>query len=84
MFGGSTADVPRVLSLRGMARNLIEIRPSRGGWEVSEMSEQLFFLTLESAITYARFRLLLRPGEIRIFDAVGVIVETIASAPEKE
>jgi hypothetical protein len=39
----------------------------------------LMFPRMESALVYARFRLLLRPGEIRIYDAVGTLVETIAS-----
>jgi hypothetical protein len=61
-----------------MSENIIEVRPLRGGWEVSEMAEQLVFPTGESALVYARFRLLLRRGEIRIFDASGTLVETIA------
>jgi hypothetical protein len=62
-----------------MIGNVIEIRPLHGGWEVSEMLEHLKFPTVESALVYSRFRLLLRPGEIRIYDAVGTLVETIAS-----
>jgi hypothetical protein len=62
-----------------MTGNVIEIRPLRGGWEVSEMLEHLMFPRVESALVYARFRLLLRPGEIRIYDAAGTLVKTIAS-----
>jgi len=63
-----------------MPDNVIEIRPIRGGWEVSEMLEQLTFPTLEGAVAYARYRLLVRPGEIRIYDDVGTLVDTIASS----
>ena len=57
-----------------MAGNIIEVRPLNGGWEVSERFEHLKFSTVKGALVYARFRLLLRPGEIRIFDATGTLV----------
>jgi hypothetical protein len=66
-----------------MAGNVIEVRPLRGGWECSEKLEQLVFPTLEGAVTYSRYRLAVRPGEIRIYDAVGTLVETITSPTEK-
>ena len=67
-----------------MAGNIIEVRPLNGGWEVSERFEHLKFSTVKGALVYARFRLLLRPGEIRIFDATGTRVETIASPPQEQ
>jgi hypothetical protein len=66
-----------------MSGNVIEIRPVRGGWEFSEMSEQLVFPTLEGAVTYSRYRLAVQPGEIRIYDAAGTLVETITGPTEK-
>ena len=60
----------------------IEIRPLRGDWEVSEMGEQLVFPTLALAVTYARYRLLLRSGNIRIYDAAGRLDEVITNPPK--
>jgi hypothetical protein len=62
-----------------MSEHDIEIRPLRGGWEVSEMAEQLVFPTLALAVTYGRYRLLLRGGKIRIYDATGRLDEVITN-----
>jgi len=65
-----------------MSEPVIEIHPRDGDWEVSEKAEQLVFPTLGGAITYARYRLLVCGGEIRVFDAAGKLDEIITSPPE--
>jgi len=60
----------------------IEIRPLRGDWEVSERGEHLVFPTLALAVTYGRYRSLLRGGKIRIYDAAGRLDEVITNPPK--
>jgi hypothetical protein len=62
-----------------MSKRVIEIRPLRGGWEVSEMAEHLIFPTLGTAVAYSRYRLLIWGGEVRIYDATGRLDEVITT-----
>jgi hypothetical protein len=57
---------------------IIEIRPFRNGWQVSEAAGvQPVFLSQEQAIDYATCRACFRSGEIRILDSNGAIERLI-------
>jgi hypothetical protein len=61
------------------AVTIIEVRPSRNGWQVYEgPGVQPVFLTQEQAIDYAQDRPCFRSGEIRILDSTGKLERTIA------
>ena len=50
---------------------IIEIRPFRNGWQVSESAGvEPVFLSQEQAIDYAKARVCFRSGKIRILDSV--------------
>jgi hypothetical protein len=57
---------------------IIEIRPFRNGWKVSEApGVEPVFLNQEDAISYAEGRACFRSGEIRILDSAGKVERTI-------
>jgi hypothetical protein len=63
---------------KGFDVTIIEIRPFRNGWQVSEAAGvQPVFLSQEQAIDYATCRACFRSGEIRILDSNGAIERLI-------
>jgi hypothetical protein len=58
---------------------VIEVRPHRWGWKVSEApGVEPVFLEKRQAIDYAETRANFRSGEIRILDSTGKLERTIA------
>jgi hypothetical protein len=61
-----------------MAHTTIDIKPHRGGWQVSEgRGVKPYYEDRRAALIYAEFRSRSRRGEIRILDAAGEVEATI-------
>jgi hypothetical protein len=61
-----------------MAHTIIEIKPRRGGWAVSEgPGVEPTYRDQQNALDYADFRARSRRGEIRILDAAGNVTKVI-------
>jgi hypothetical protein len=61
-----------------MAHTIIDIKPDRGGWKVSEGSGvEPFYDDRRDALGYAKERTKGRRGEIRILGASGKVEATI-------
>ena len=64
-----------------MVECIIEIRPHRGGWQAFEAPGVQPYFTgpdaKERALNYAHQRCGFRKGEIRVFDAAGVLEQAM-------
>ena len=73
-----TAKLGSSKTQRALDVTIIEIRPFRNGWQVSEcVGVQPVFLSQEQAIDYAICRACFRSGEIRMLKSNGTVERII-------